>query len=216
MKEASTPSSSAGFAPNLGLQEYLSLGYLYLLLLGLIGDVIYYKYAGINILQYASITDVLLAPINTLSQDLRLFGLVLGVLLALTLLYTRMLPAIHERNKAKLWYRKAILDMNKTDRFYRQLQQGRGWLTAALFFPCIFVGLKIGAGTKLQERLLVSDFAPTHALVFNDNRQDSVAVIGQNSLYLFYFSRLEKRVAILPIAGNLKEIHLLPRSRATR
>ncbi len=45
------------------LQDYLSIGYLFILVLGVVQETIYYKFLGVNILDYSSILDVLIRPI---------------------------------------------------------------------------------------------------------------------------------------------------------
>ncbi len=45
------------------IQDYLSLGYLYLVVVGILFDAIFYGILGINIIHYSSILDVLLSPI---------------------------------------------------------------------------------------------------------------------------------------------------------
>lgn len=45
MKEETAPLKTNDY----GLQEYLSLGYIYLVILGILTDVIYYKFLGIHI-----------------------------------------------------------------------------------------------------------------------------------------------------------------------
>lgn len=66
----------------LSIQEYLSLGYIYLVVLGIISDVIYYKFFGIDILNYSTILDVLITPINIMAHDLKvpvLFIITIGL-----------------------------------------------------------------------------------------------------------------------------------------
>ncbi|NJK83951.1 MAG: hypothetical protein HC912_09240 [Saprospiraceae bacterium] len=54
------------------VQDYLSIGYLYLLILGILSDSIYYGMLGINILSYSTILDVLLSPIVKLTDNILL------------------------------------------------------------------------------------------------------------------------------------------------
>jgi len=42
------------------IQDYLSLGYLYLLILGIFKDAVFYGYLGVNFINYASVQDILL------------------------------------------------------------------------------------------------------------------------------------------------------------
>ena len=54
---------------NRTLQDYLSLGYLFLILCGLAKDIILYRFIGVNILDYSSISDVLLSPIIYIGEN---------------------------------------------------------------------------------------------------------------------------------------------------
>jgi hypothetical protein len=52
------------------LQTFLPLGYLYLIILGILRDGVFFYMLGINFLKYSSIMDILISPISelTLSQ----------------------------------------------------------------------------------------------------------------------------------------------------
>jgi hypothetical protein len=51
------------------IQDYITIGYLYLVLIGVINIAIYYSSFNINIFDYIAISDILLAPINMLFLD---------------------------------------------------------------------------------------------------------------------------------------------------
>jgi len=74
------------------VQEYLSLGYRYLILLGIIGDVIYFKFLTINILSYSAVSDVLMPTVNTLFQDFRVLLMVIFMIGMVHLLYVHLIP----------------------------------------------------------------------------------------------------------------------------
>ena len=84
----------------LGIQDSLSLGYVFLLVLGVLYQTIYFKYLGINILEYSSILDVLISPIAVLIGDLKLLiGVVICCLLAFA--YGKFLPKYYDRLSKK-------------------------------------------------------------------------------------------------------------------
>jgi len=84
-----------------GLQEYLSMGYVYLIILGIISDVIYFHFFGINILKYAAISDILISPISILVKDIRvLVSVVIIVGLGYVIMFKAM-PHFHSKNKQK-------------------------------------------------------------------------------------------------------------------
>jgi len=196
--------------PNkLGLQEYLSLGYIYLILLGLVGDVVYYKFLGINILSYSTISDVLMAPINTLVYDFRVLVLVTLTIALGYFFYTRLAPAFHFKIREKDWYKKSVLDMEQTDRHFLEARAGKRPDVLLIFLPLLFVGLKIGSGSSTRERIAKGDTKASHTVVFNDNTSKNIKIIGQNSSYIFYLLEAQKDILITPISGNVKEIRIL-------
>lgn len=64
---------------SLTIQDYLSIGYVFLLVLGVFHETIYYKYLDVNILEYSSILDVLISPIALTFGNLFLLLMVLFV-----------------------------------------------------------------------------------------------------------------------------------------
>jgi len=53
------------------IQDYLSLGYIYLLLLGICRELIFYGMMDINIFSYSSVLDVMLSPLIVLGSKLK-------------------------------------------------------------------------------------------------------------------------------------------------
>jgi hypothetical protein len=68
---------------NLGFQEYLSIGYLYLLILGVVSESIFYRMLGINILHFASLSDILTAPLTLLVSHWMIPVTIVGMILVL-------------------------------------------------------------------------------------------------------------------------------------
>lgn len=191
------------------VQEYLSMGYVYLIILGIIDEVIFYSFFGIDILNYSGISDILMAPINTLLSDIRVLGLVSAVMFIAYLIYFKFLPFLHQKNKDQYWYQKMVRDMDKADARFVLLQKSK-LLFIAIYLSCLFLGLRIGFGHKMKDRIDNGQFKHTHTLILNDNSSKSVRIIGQNSLYLFYVTKEKRDISIVPISGNIKEIqHLL-------
>jgi hypothetical protein len=64
------------FMKNLeNLQSYLPLGYLYLVILGIIKETVHFYQLGINILKYSTLMDILIGPIaDLMSHPLIVIG----------------------------------------------------------------------------------------------------------------------------------------------
>ena len=89
------------------------------------------------------------------------------------------------------------------------VQKGK-LLFLGLYLSCLFLGLRIGFGYKMKDRIEKGDFKLTHVLTMSDNSAKKVRVIGQNSLYVFFVTKEKRDISIIPISGNIKEIqHLI-------
>ena len=119
------------------IQEYLPLGYLYLLVFGIVTDVIYYGALGVNIINYTSVTDILLSPIEKLVD-----GLWMPVIFLMTLfwLYFFGLPKIHQRFRNNSFYQKRI-DLAKYDEKYKDSKLNWGLV---LFLALMIFSFSLG------------------------------------------------------------------------
>ena len=84
-------------------------------------------------------------------------------------------------------------------------------LFISIYMSCLFLGLRIGYGYKMQDRVDKGQFKLTHSLTMTDNSEKKVRIIGQNSLYVFYVTKEKRDISIIPISGNIKEIQRLAR-----
>ena len=196
--------------PSWGLQEYLSAGYVYLIFLGIIDEVIFYSFFGIDILNYSGISDILMAPINTLLSDIRVFGIVSAVMFLIYLMYFKLLPYLHQKSKSQHWYKSLVRDMDKADAKFVAMEK-RKILFIGIYLSCLFLGMRIGYGHKMKDRIDKGQFKLTHTLTMTDNSSKKVRIIGQNSLYVLYVTKEKRDISIIPISGNIKEIQHLAR-----
>ena len=198
---------------NFSLQEYLTLGYIYLLVLGILGDSIYYRFFGINILSYSSVTDVLLSPIVIVAdQPIILLGPALGVG-ALYYLRAKWSPKIHQKYREKRWYRR-LNNVERLDQRYATPVSTNtlvGW--AAMLTLCLLLGFDVGKGAAISGKVRRGKAAVDHTLVFRGQEPQRVTLIGQNSLYLFYTGQGEKTVTIAPIENNVETIQKIALAR---
>ena len=62
------------------LQDYLSLGYVYILILGLARDSIVYYFLDVNLMNYYTLMDVMLSPLAVLTEiPISFIGIFVGV-----------------------------------------------------------------------------------------------------------------------------------------
>ncbi|MGF1534779.1 MAG: hypothetical protein ACFCUI_13835 [Bernardetiaceae bacterium] len=175
------------------IQDYLSLGYLYLLLLGIIRDTLYYGFVGINIMQYTGILDVLLSPLVFLASKPIVPILIVGVIVLML-------------QFSKLLHRKAI-EQGKAPLFLGLAGTNASLAVVALIVFSMYLGAGLGGGASLKNRITDDDFTPNYVVYFA-NASDSVPVylIGQNSQYIFYVSEGRGKINIAPVSGNIRKL----------
>ncbi|MDI9874263.1 hypothetical protein [Flectobacillus rivi] len=174
---------------NLGFQEYLSIGYLYLLILGVVSESIFYKMLGINILYFASLSDILTAPLTLLMSHWLIPVTILGMVLLLVLVnkLSEKFNAKHDKEQA----------MNLLI------------LCTGLIFFGFFIGIELGRGTKQKSLIAEGKTKPNYQITFDDGQIQKVTIIGQNSTYLFYVPEKGKKLIIALIDSNVKRMEVL-------
>jgi hypothetical protein len=177
--------------PNqLGISEILPLGYLYLLVLGILAESVYYGLLGINFLSYASILDVLLGPIAILTDNLILLGLLLAVGTIFYFLMKRTSQKLQKTNPEKV-----------------SLSLTASWLfVMSIMILSAFVGYGLGGGLKMRDNIANNDIKHNITLHFLDGEKRDVCKLGNTGTFLFYIEKDQKNIRIAPIANNIKEI----------
>lgn len=190
----------------LGLQDYFYIGYLYLIILGIVSDAIFYGIFGVSYLNYTTILDALISPISLLTNNWKL-SLFLGFMFFLMYLYfTKWMFKFYAYLREKKWYQK-LYNIEKWDKRYDELKKKKNLLPGLMFlFFLLFVSMRTGMGIGMKHKLLNKKIIPNHSLVFKDGDKLAVYKIGQNSAYFFYFMPGEKVITATPIADNLKQI----------
>lgn len=191
------------------IQDYFSLGYLYLILCGLAKDIIFYGFLDVNILDYSSISDVLLSPIIYLGNNLPAIGFVVILLIVMFTTHNKV-AKWHNKYKEKKWYNMGM-DMSGLDEYYASpptIERALPLLATTLF--CFFLGTGIGGGYAVKDKLATLDYEANRKIHFQDKESVDVKFIGQNSQYVFYVFPKDPIIHISPIQGNIKHIELLP------
>lgn len=176
------------------LTDYLPFGYLYLLVLGIASDSIYYGMLGINIMSYSSILDVLLSPIASLTSNLVFPIVVIGMPL-LNYFYLKFALARMTRNPKHRPSRLASLPFNTLWLFF-----------SGLVIFSAYIGYGIGAGQIVKKKLREKTLTADHIITYTNNDYQSVRKIGNNSGYVFYIEEGKDIVSVSPIPYNIKKI----------
>ncbi len=184
------------------IQDYLSLGYLYLLTLGILREVIYFGFLDVNILSYSNVLDVILSPLVLMSKKTTVV-VVLIVIGFITYFFHRYLMKKHKNSSLK--------PSSPDEKVYTKSDIYQ----ASIFFYSLFVlsfflGTGIGSGYKHAQTLENGEFKMTHKITFMDQEKIEAKVLESNSQFIFYVLENEKNVSISPISGNVKTIEKLP------
>lgn len=179
------------------IQDYLSIGYLYLLILGILSDSIYYGLLGINILSYSTILDVLLSPIVKVTDNL-IFPVVVFIVPIFFYFYLRYLQ-------------KASPEKMKQFSFFKSTQSiTRIWLSlSAWVILSAYVGYGIGGSSKVKEQLQGEEVTANYRIFFNNKTPIEVKKVGNNSEYIFFIEQGSNEITISPIKNNILKMELI-------
>ncbi len=182
-------------------EKLLPLGYLFLVILGIIKESVFYYQIGINILKYSSIMDILISPIADLASRpfiiLILFSFVLLLYLGIFLL---------SKNYKKVWVRK-FTGIKKpleelTEEGIKVHFQRILILMLANILISFFLGLGIGGGGKVAEKIAAKNIKYESSIAYNSsNEVKEIYLIGSNSLNYFYMEKGNNNIKITPVSS---------------
>jgi len=184
------------------IQKFLPYGYLYLVVLGVIKESIFYYPLDINILKYSSIMDILISPIADITSYpiLILFFVFLGFVLYFFKHYLL-------KNLDKKSVRKFLRIEDDESLHLKAINHQADTTLIAIFFAllmCFFLGFGIGGGYKLADRIAHGTLnfkKNSQTLHFNSGEAKTVYVIDHNSMYYFYVEKDKKSIEICPLAS---------------
>jgi hypothetical protein len=189
------------------LQKTLPFGYLFLVILGIIKESVYYYQVGINILKYSNIMDILISPIADLtSHPTILFSFITF----LSLLYLTIFSL--SKNYKKEWVRKIVGSKKPlSDLTENEVKSYFGKIFIIMFgigLLSFFLGIGIGNGIKVSNKISKNELNYNYAITFNTNETKEIYLIGSNSSNYFYVEKGNLNVRISPV-GAIKTIILL-------
>ncbi len=194
------------FDKELSLQEYFYIGYLFLIVLGIVSDAIFYAVLDVSYLNYITILDALISPISLLSNNWMMSLILLALFILMYFHITRFSPWLYLKLRDKRWYQK-VTNIEKADKRYKALKEKKNIVFGMmLLFFFLFVSMRTGMAIGTKNKLSTKEIKPNYTLVFKDDSKLDVRKIGQNSAYYFYVVPGEKLVTVTPILDNLKQI----------
>lgn len=189
------------------IQNLLPLGYLFLILLGIAKDSIFYYLLGINIIRYSSIMDILISPIAAVTSHPVFF-----ITIAALFVFFYNLPQILIKNEDKKWIHKmfgmeneniSTLPENKKKEYYAN----NSISFLSFFLLCLFLGYGVADGLFISNQIKNNTLQYNYTLNYNDEKSESVYLIGSNTAYYFYTTKGNPRIKIAPV-GSIKNLEL--------
>jgi len=177
------------------LQDYLALGYLYLLVLGIASDSLFYGALGINIIRYSTVLDVLLSPIVHLTSGLAFPLVIIGI---------PLVGFIQMRIFARKGGGTVIARLGSAS---LSVTPVRFWLLfSSTVILSAYIGLGLGGGQAVKSALASGDLWMNHHITFQDESVERVHLVGNNSTYAFYVVEGQRVVTVSPIQENIRSI----------
>lgn len=189
--------------------QLLPLAYLFLIILGILKETIYYSQVGINIMNYSSIVDVIMSPIAEITSNI--------VVLIGCIIYTLFpfqLVSVLKKYSHKKWtyYFTNEKDFNKYSEEIKQekyLMLTIGLLASG--YIGYFVGFGIFNGQKIADKFSNNTIQYEDVLKLVNDETIKCHILGSNSQYYFYV-KTNKIVEIAPI-GSISTIINKPEMR---
>lgn len=197
-----------------GIQRSLPFGYLFLVVMGILKESVFYYQIGINILKYSTIMDILISPIATLTSHPFILIAVIGLVIS-SFAFPSFLSKQSSKNKKwaiKMASLKEHESMSKeeienhfTNMFIRFL---------AMMLLSFFVGIGWGEGMTLTKRIKEKRLKYDYTLNYGDENSEEINLIGANSMYYIYLTKGSKTIKIMPL-GAIKTIELTHNKKLT-
>ena len=177
--------------PILDSQAYITLGYLTIVIIGMMFDYNYYSHFGINIFEYADVLDFLLAPVKNVQLMLFAFGTVVFVWIFYKFdeIWQRKFPVSHKR-----------FNFGMTVDFSNKYRPYMLFATLILYF---FVSAKI-YGQRMFKNF--NKEGESMEVIFeSDQRVIEGKLIGKNTDYIFLEAK-DKAIKAIPVSSDVQEI----------
>ncbi|KXH85368.1 hypothetical protein [Chryseobacterium kwangjuense] len=189
------------------IQGLFPLGYMYLIILGLLKETILFYPLGINILKYSSITDILISPISDMISNPILILVVLSVVI-LFFVFQLLLVRYSHKNWIQKILRSYKLDPDLDKQALRKAMIPAFVILAGVELLALFVGLGIGQGEKIKKKLDSNALVPNYTLTVESGETAPIYLIDINSTYYFYVKKDEKKIKIAPV-GSIATLEVI-------
>ncbi|MTH16824.1 hypothetical protein [Flavobacterium sp. LC2016-01] len=187
------------------LQKLLPFGYLFLVIMGILKESVFYYQIGINILKYSTIMDILISPIAEFTSH----PIILISILSLFVFHS-YLPKILEKHRNRKFVKKAFelesvegLSETEVKSYFNSISVK----SLAIVLVSFFIGYGIAGGYAVSHDIKNNKLKHKHTLNFNSGESEQVYLINNNSLYYFYITKGSKTIKIAAL-GSVKSLEL--------
>lgn len=192
------------------LQTFLPLGYLYLIILGILRDGVFFYMLGINFLKYSSIMDILISPIAELTSQPIILLTVTLMILGFFFYYNFLANNSHKKWVRDSMVAKKYLKKNpdSSDNDLKIHIKKQVFFTIAFMISAFFLGGGVGTGLNVKDRITNNKLKIKHRITDDSGNQKDIYIIDSNSAYFFYVEKGSKVITIVPV-GSIKKIELI-------
>ncbi|MWB96019.1 hypothetical protein GON26_16765 [Flavobacterium sp. GA093] len=190
------------------IQTLLPLGYLYLVILGIAKEGLYYYQIGINIVTYSSIMDILISPIATITSHL-----IFTIPILLLFIFHYNLPKFLLKNDDKLWVQKLFdIKKNYENKDVTEEEKRNEYIFVSVkmlnsFLFSLYIGFGFGGGYFLSKKIKENKLQYEYKVNYNDGKSENIHLIGSNTTYYFFLSKGNPAIKITPVA-SIKNIEM--------
>lgn len=186
------------------IQSLIPIGYLFLVIMGILKESVFFYQLKINILKYSTIMDILISPVADLtSNPFLLLGFIFFILFIVLLL----MFVYHNRYKSWVVKIFSIKENELSNEAFKNKLTKTFLLFISFCLMSFFLGLGVGGGFKIAEKIRANKLDYKQKLTFNSGETEDIFLIDANSAYYFYLTPNNKSVKIAPI-GAIKNIEL--------
>jgi len=190
---------------SVNLQKLLPFGYLFLVVLGILKESIFYYQIDVNILKYSTLMDILISPIATLTSNLIVF---VAVIIFAIILYAY--PAFLARKRDKKWAQK-LSGLKNAETLSEEAAGNHYTNFFAVLLACglfsFFIGIGLGQGKNLVKKIENNTVKYDHTLNYTSGESEVIYLIDVNSIYYFYVTKGSKTIKIAPV-GAVRNLEL--------
>jgi len=180
-------------------QAILSLGYLYIVILGILKEAFYYSQLGVDYFKYSTITDILLSPLSDITKSV--FGIIMLILL---LFLTFALPIWMVKWKDKTWVKNSFkINPDHDTADVKKHLSNFFILLFCLGLMGFYIGAGIGSGFKISNHMKNETLKFEDKLNFINGDIETVSLFGKTSSFIFYLPEGESEIKITPINNGL-------------